>query len=42
MDPQVSQMTIGCGISHNNTIHIMQVQFLLLYTECPKKMYTQG
>jgi hypothetical protein len=20
MDPEVSQMTIGCGISHNNTI----------------------
>jgi hypothetical protein len=21
---------IGCGISHNNTIHIIQVQFILL------------
>jgi hypothetical protein len=31
MDPQVSQMTIGCGISHNNTVHIIQVQFILLY-----------
>jgi hypothetical protein len=28
MDPQVSQMTIGCGISHNNTVHIFQVQFI--------------
>jgi hypothetical protein len=30
MDPQVSQMTIGCGISHNNTIRKIQVQFIPL------------
>jgi hypothetical protein len=23
--------SVGCGISHNNTIHIIQVQFILLY-----------
>jgi hypothetical protein len=22
LDPEVSQMTTGCGISHNHTIHI--------------------
>jgi hypothetical protein len=30
MDPQISQMTIGCVIGHNNTIHIIQVQFIPL------------
>jgi hypothetical protein len=33
-------MTIGSGISHNNTIHIIQVQVILLY-KC-HKIQTKG
>jgi hypothetical protein len=33
-------MTVGCGIRHNNTIHIIQAQVILLY-KC-HKIQTKG